>query len=250
MVNNDRVVGGVGAKSAQLAVDFYKKFVVGQISLATSASVAEAIKLTENSFRDVNIAFANELSMICAKLDCDVSEVISLANRHPRVNVLNPGPGVGGHCIAVDPYFLISSARDEALLLTTARRVNDAKSQWVVRQILEKQTSVAAKLQVPNNDICLVCHGLAYKPDIDDMRESPAIRIVSELAMHLDQPIKVTEPNIDKLPTALAGLASLVPLDASFEDRALHIILVAHKQYSEVTWPWDDTLNVCGLEKV
>src|SRR6056297_2156288 len=167
LISNDRVIGGMTRHCSERAVDLYGTFVTGECVIATGPRVAELAKLTENSFRDVNIAFANELSMICDRLDMDVWELIRLANRHPRVNILQPGPGVGGHCIAVDPWFIVADYPDLARLTKTAREVNEAKPSFVVAKVVEK----AKRLKDP----VLVCLGLSYKPDIDDLRESPAL---------------------------------------------------------------------------
>ena len=173
LVENDRIIGGINQNSTKKTVDFYKKFVKGKI-LETNARTAEMAKLTENSFRDVNIAFANELSMICDELNINVWELIGLANRHPRVNILQPGPGVGGHCIAVDPWFIVDAAPEQAKLIHTARQVNDYKPGYVIDKIREK----ADKFKNP----IIACLGLAFKANIDDLRESPSVEIVEYLA--------------------------------------------------------------------
>ncbi|KZX77653.1 UDP-N-acetyl-D-mannosaminuronic acid dehydrogenase, partial [Oleiphilus sp. HI0009] len=164
LVQNDRIVGGINEASTDAAATFYKEFVSGEV-LETSAKTAELSKLTENSFRDVNIAFANELSLICDQEHIDVWELISLANRHPRVNILQPGPGVGGHCIAVDPWFIIHRNPEQAKLIRTAREVNDHKPEWVISKVREK----AERFKRP----VIACLGLAFKADVDDLRESP-----------------------------------------------------------------------------
>src|SRR5690606_20252884 len=169
VVQNDRIVGGLDAKSSELCAAFYRTFVAGQIHI-TSARMAETVKLVENAYRDVNIAFANELSVLADELGLDAWDLISLANRHPRVNILNPGPGVGGHCIAVDPWFLVHAAPQLTPLIRQARETNDAKPGWVVEQIKWR----AERLEGAR----IACLGLAYKPDIDDLRESPAVEVV------------------------------------------------------------------------
>lgn len=182
LVNNDRIVGGLTEKATAMAVDFYKMFVQGQI-ITTSTRTAEMCKLAENSFRDVNIAFANELSMICDKLDIDVWELIRLANRHPRVNILQPGCGVGGHCIPVDPWFIVDSAPQDARLIRTAREVNDHKPEWVVKKVKSIiDTHLKKHTKKLINDVNVVCLGLAYKENVNDFRESPAVKIVEMLA--------------------------------------------------------------------
>lgn len=187
LVQNDRLVGGINGVSTAKAVDFYRSFVRGKV-LATDSRTAELAKLTENAFRDVNIAFANELSMICDQEGVNVWELICLANRHPRVNILKPGPGVGGHCIAVDPWFIVSRAKGVASLIRTAREVNDKKPSWVI----EKARRSADKFKHP----VIGCLGLAFKADIDDLRESPAVEIVRELIRENIGEILVSEPNL------------------------------------------------------
>ncbi|NWC55130.1 UDP-N-acetyl-D-mannosamine dehydrogenase, partial [Pseudomonas tolaasii] len=173
LIENDRIIGGLTSKCFEAARDLYKTFVEGEC-IITNARTAEMCKLTENSFRDVNIAFANELSIICDKLDINVWELIRLANHHPRVNILQPGPGVGGHCIAVDPWFIVSKTPDQARLIRTAREVNDSKPKWVLDQV---QLAIGQFLQEnpskTSRDVTVACLGLAFKPDIDDLRESP-----------------------------------------------------------------------------
>lgn len=182
LVHNDRVVGGMSGKATEMAVSLYALFVKGEI-VTTKVRTAEMCKLAENSFRDVNIAYANELSMICDKLDIDVDELIRLANRHPRVNILQPGCGVGGHCIPVDPWFIVDSAPEEARLITMAREVNDSKPLWVVEKVKAQIAEVLAdnpEKQIEN--VTVACVGLAYKANVDDLRNSPAISIVKAVA--------------------------------------------------------------------
>jgi len=200
LVSNDRICGGLTPAAAAQARDLYATFCSAQIFL-TDARTAELAKLTENAFRDVNIAFANELSLICDKLGVDVWELIRLANRHPRVKILQPGPGVGGHCIAVDPWFIVDAAPAEARLLRTAREVNDSKPHHVVAQVRAAAGPGAV----------VACLGLAFKANIDDLRESPAVEIAAHLA---DAGLKVlaVEPHVATLPKALQGRAELVPL--------------------------------------
>lgn len=181
LVQNDRVIGGMTPKCSDLASRLYKVFVQGECVI-TNARTAEMCKLTENSFRDVNIAFANELSIICDKLGIGVWELIKLANRHPRVNILQPGPGVGGHCIAVDPWFIVSATPDEAKLIRTAREVNDSKPEWVIEKVkLAIASYLMAHGDLSVKDVTIACYGLAFKPDIDDLRESPAMRITPSM---------------------------------------------------------------------
>lgn len=229
LVENDRVIGGMTTKCSKAAVALYKTFVAGDCVL-TNTRTAEMAKLTENSFRDVNIAFANELSIICDELDIDVWELIALANRHPRVNILTPGPGVGGHCIAVDPWFIISKTPDKAKLIKSAREVNDYKPDWVV----EKIEAVIGKhlMENPNKsakDVTLVCYGLAFKPNIDDLRESPALEITKRLAQLHAGKVLAVEPNISKLPS---GMSSVELVDNG-SDGDVHVLLVAHDEFKD-----------------
>ena len=233
LVNNDRIVGGMTARCSALAVQLYKIFVEGEC-IVTNCRTAEMCKLTENSFRDVNIAFANELSIICDKLDVNVWELLRLANHHPRVNILNPGPGVGGHCIAVDPWFIVSQNPDEARLIRTAREVNDSKPAWVIEKV---KAAVAAFLQ--NNpeksakDVTIGCFGLTFKADVDDLRESPALEITKEIASFHSGCVFVVEPNINELPCGLDGLVELVTIERALTDVDIRVVLVGHKLYRD-----------------
>ncbi|OHO54536.1 UDP-N-acetyl-D-mannosaminuronic acid dehydrogenase [Corynebacterium sp. HMSC035E02] len=225
MENNDRVIGGLTPKGTELARDLYATFCTAEL-LMTNATTAEMAKLTENSFRDVNIAFANELSLICDRLGIDVWELIELANHHPRVNILQPGPGVGGHCIAVDPWFIVSAAPEEAKLIKLARDVNDGKPEWVIEQVVTalegKENPVVAAL------------GIAFKNDIDDLRESPSLEIVKRLGV--DNPeldIRVVEPNVDELPAVLSNISNLTKQDTkeAIEAADVVLLLVNHKEF-------------------
>ena len=222
--SNDRIIGGVDVESTSRTVDFYRHFVTGEL-LETDSRTAELSKLTENSFRDVNIAFANELSMICDKLDINVWELIRLANRHPRVNILQPGPGVGGHCIAVDPWFIVDSAPDEARLISTARQVNDNKPHYVMAKVY------VAVRKVKNPQIA--CLGLAFKPDIDDLRESPSLQITQELAEKNIAHILAVEPNVAELPQKLQNLPNIEFCDyqQAIEKANIVLLLVDHKEF-------------------
>ncbi len=225
LVTNDRIVGGLTPEAARRAQDLYATFCQGQI-MTTDAVTAEMAKLVENSYRDVNIAFANELSVISGKLGIDVWELIELANHHPRVNILQPGPGVGGHCIAVDPWFIVAAAPDEARLIRTAREVNDAKPGLVVDRVVEK----AQRLREPR----IAALGLAFKPDIDDLRESPARAIVARLADALPEArIAAVEPHITELPGELAARdnVTLEPLDEAVAGADIVVLLVDHTQF-------------------
>ncbi|TMO67077.1 UDP-N-acetyl-D-mannosamine dehydrogenase [Pseudoalteromonas aurantia] len=226
LVENDRVIGGMSSTCSQKAKALYKTFVVGDC-LVTNARTAEMAKLTENSFRDVNIAFANELSMICDELSIDVWELIKLANRHPRVNILNPGPGVGGHCIAVDPWFIVSSAPEKAKLIRQAREVNDSKPRYVLEQIVE----AADQFKKP----VIACLGIAFKADIDDLRESPALDITQLLCAYPDYRILVVEPNIEQLPDSLRkDNVELCSIEVALEEANTLAVLVDHAEFKEI----------------
>lgn len=246
LVENDRVIGGMTAKCSARAVELYKTFVQGECVI-TNARTAEMAKLTENSCRDVQIAFANELSIICDKLDIDVWELISLANRHPRINILQPGPGVGGHCIAVDPWFIVSKTPEEAKLIHTARKVNDAKPEWVINKV---KIAIADFLQAnPDKtakDVTVACYGLAFKPDIDDLRESPALNITKKIAeMHAGKVI-VVEPNIKELPVMNTSL-ELVSFEAAKEIADVHLLLVDHKQFKSSSFQVSYLIDTKGI---
>ncbi len=235
LVQNDRVIGGMTPKCSAAAAALYKAFVEGECVI-TNARTAEMAKLTENSFRDVNIAFANELSIICDKLDINVWELVSLANRHPRVNILQPGPGVGGHCIAVDPWFIVSQTPEEARLVRVAREVNDEKPNWVINKV---KLAVAEYLQAnPDKsakNVIIACFGLAFKPDIDDLRESPALNIAQAIIeMHPGRVLAI-EPNIDLLPAKLEG-AELVTAEVALKEADIQLLLVDHKEFKNMDW--------------
>ncbi|MBN3839072.1 UDP-N-acetyl-D-mannosamine dehydrogenase [Burkholderia sp. Ac-20349] len=222
LVENDRVIGGMTRKCGMRAQELYAVFVRGECIL-TDARTAEMCKLTENAFRDVNIAFANELSVICDALDINVWELIRLANRHPRVDVLQPGPGVGGHCIAVDPWFIVDSAPEHARLIRTARNVNDDKPRFVYERIRR----AASRFREP----VIACLGLAFKADIDDLRESPAIAIVEALAEHAGATLLVVEPNIRALPASLEAKVRLCDLNTALAEADVIVILVDHAPF-------------------
>lgn len=233
LVSNDRVIGGMTQKASQMAVGLYKTFVEGECIL-TNARTAEMCKLTENSFRDVNIAFANELSMICDKLDINVWELIPLANRHPRVNILQPGAGVGGHCIAVDPWFIVDTTPNEARIVRMAREVNDYKPEWVLDKVKAGIADALAKKPGSTMaDIKVACLGLAFKPDIDDLRESPAVAITQQVAK-LGCQVLVVEPNIEALPQKLAqAKLSLTSLEDALKTADVVCVLVKHRPFIE-----------------
>ena len=226
LVANDRVIGGMTPHCAELAKQLYQTFVRGEC-ITTDARTAELCKLTENAYRDVNIAFANELSIISDHLQVNVWELIRLANRHPRVNILNPGPGVGGHCIAVDPWFIVSSAPQQSRLISMARQVNDSKPGYVIEQV--RQAADQFKQPV------IACLGLAFKADIDDLRESPALDIVESLAQQGVGKILVVEPNINELPVKLADLdVELVDLTEALSQSNLLVALVDHREFKQI----------------
>lgn len=237
LVENDRIVGGLTPSASERACEVYAIFCKGEL-LRTDAVTAEMAKLVENSFRDVNIAFANELSLISDRLGIDVWELIELANHHPRVNILQPGPGVGGHCIAVDPWFIVDAVPDLARVIRTAREVNDAKPQWVIGKVLEAVEGIESPV--------VACLGLAFKPDIDDLRESPARKIVAELADLLPHGrVLAVEPHIENLPAELANRRNveLVDVEAALAQADLTALLVDHSVFGEVrpSTPFVDT---------
>jgi len=238
LVENDRIVGGTTPEATEATVAFYNTFVEGEV-LSTDAKTAEMAKLTENSFRDTNIAFANELSILCDKFNIDVWELIALANRHPRVNVLQPGAGVGGHCIAVDPWFIVYAGGDDAKMIRTAREVNTYKTEWTIEKIknealtFEKEHGRKAKV---------ACMGLAFKPDIDDLRESPALYITRRLiADGLD--ILAVEPNVDDF-----NEFKLFDYQEALSEADIVTFLVAHKEFKNLNIKTN--LDFCGVLNV
>jgi len=234
LVQNDRVIGGMTPKCSDAAARLYKTFVQGECVI-TNARTAEMCKLTENSFRDVNIAFANELSIICDKLSINVWELIKLANRHPRVSILQPGPGVGGHCIAVDPWFIVSAAPDEARLIRTAREVNDSKPEWVIEKVkLAVADYLMAHPDKTAKDVTIACYGLAFKPDIDDLRESPALDIAKKLSELPSSKVLAVEPNIEQLPEKAATL-ELSTFENAMTKAQIHVLLVDHKEFKKMS---------------
>jgi UDP-N-acetyl-D-mannosaminuronic acid dehydrogenase len=224
LVENDRIIGGISPRCSERARSLYRIFVQGD-SLITNARTAEMVKLCENAFRDVNIAFANELSIVGDRLGVDANEVIRLANHHPRVNILQPGPGVGGHCIAVDPWFLVHTAPQEARLIRTAREVNDSKPAYVIGRI----KALADRFKNP----VIACLGLAFKANIDDLRNSPAMTIVEHLAREGIGEVLAVEPHVDALPRELAGVA-LVDVDEAIQRADIVVLLVDHDAFREI----------------
>jgi len=230
LVENDRIIGGVTVRCAEQARDFYKIFVEADC-LITDCRTAELSKLVENSFRDVNIAFANELSLICDKLNINVWEMIKLANRHPRVNILQPGPGVGGHCIAVDPWFIVDSAPNEAKLIKTARLVNDGKPDFVLGKVSEAVLSIGKERE----ELIIACLGLAFKPDIDDLRESPALAIAQQVGVMGFAQLILVEPNISEIPQGFdREVTKFLDLEAAMLEADLVLLLVDHTPFKEM----------------
>ncbi len=241
LVENDRVVGGITEIAAKKVKEFYKTFVKGDV-LTTNSRTAEMSKLTENSFRDVNIAFANELSIICDKFQIDVWELIKMANRHPRVNILRPGSGVGGHCIAVDPWFIVAKAKKDAKIIKQARLTNDYKPNWVI----EKINMEYKKFQKKNNGKkpLISCMGIAFKPDIDDMRESPSLEIAKNL-QKLYENILVVEPNIEK-----SSDFELINYKKAIEKADIIVFLVQHKEFKNLYISKEKVIiDICGIDK-
>ncbi len=227
IVNNDRVIGGISPNCAMRAKQLYKSVIKGEC-LLTTAATAEFVKLSENAYRDVNIAFANELSIVADKIDINIWQAIELANHHPRVNILQPGPGVGGHCIAVDPWFIVDSAPNNTPLIQSARKVNDGKPEFIIEKTLVAASQKGART--------VACLGLAYKADIDDFRESPAVYITANLRERLDGEVLVVEPNLKKLPDTLSNTngITLCSLEESLKKSEVIVLLVDHQEFREL----------------
>ncbi len=242
LVNNDRVIGGIDEDSTSHAIEFYSKFVTGQLH-RTNARTAELCKLTENSSRDVQIAFANELSMICERAGINVWDLINLANKHPRVNILQPGCGVGGHCIAVDPYFITAAFPKEAKIIAQAREINNFKAQWCA----EKVKNAMLEFELKNHHKPVVAMmGLAFKPNIDDLRESPAKRITTEVMQSRNNAkLLVVEPNIQE-----HNVFKLTPYREAYERADIVVFLTAHNEFKQLKWREDKViLDFCGIFK-
>ncbi|MDI9223090.1 UDP-N-acetyl-D-mannosamine dehydrogenase [Pantoea sp. EA-12] len=242
LLENDRVIGGMTPACSARASELYRIFLHGEC-VETNARTAEMCKLTENSFRDVNIAFANELSLICAEQAINVWELIALANRHPRVNILQPGPGVGGHCIAVDPWFIVAQNPDLARLIRTAREVNDAKPTWVLDQVKQQLAECLTASGKRASEVTIACFGLAFKPNIDDLRESPAMTVAYLIAEWHSGPTLVVEPHIEEIPARLAQEATLVSTENALQQADILVMLVDHAQFraidaSRIAQPW------------
>lgn len=233
LIKNDRVIGGMTPVCSARASELYNIFLEGEC-VVTNSRTAEMCKLTENSFRDVNIAFANELSLICADQGINVWELIRLANRHPRVNILQPGPGVGGHCIAVDPWFIVAQNPQQARLIRTAREVNDSKPHWVLSQVKATVADCLTATDKRASDIKIACFGLAFKPNIDDLRESPAVEIAHSIADWHSGETLVVEPNIHQLPPRLAANSVLTSLEDALAQADVLLMLVDHKEFKAI----------------
>ncbi len=227
LINNDRIIGGTTHEATQKTADLYKRFVRGEL-LLTNASTAEMCKLMENTYRDVNIALANELANIAQDLDIDINQAIKLANHHPRVNIHSPSIGVGGHCIPVDPWFIVDNAQEKAVLIKTAREINDARPNLFANKILDYARAY------PHKQLALL--GLSYKADVDDLRESPAIEIVAEVAKNMSSELLIVEPHISKLPKELElANIKLVDLFTAIKKSDKLIILVPHSKFKSVS---------------
>ena len=242
LVNNDRVIGGINEESTTHAIDFYSHFVKGQLH-RTNARTAELCKLTENSSRDVQIAFANELSLICEQANINVWDLIELANKHPRVNILQPGCGVGGHCIAVDPYFITAAYPQQAKIIAAAREINNYKAQWCAERV--KNAMLEFELKNSRKPVVAMM-GLAFKPNIDDMRESPSKRITTEVLQSKNNAdILVVEPNIKE-----HNVFKLTPYIEAYERADIVVFLTAHNEFKELKWSDDKIiLDFCGIFK-
>ena len=251
LVENDRIIGGMTMAANDMAKALYNIFVRGKLIVA-DVRTAEMCKLVENSFRDVNIAFANELSMICDTCGIDVRELIHLANRHPRVNILQPGPGVGGHCLAVDPWFIVHQAPDEAKLIRTAREVNDGKVDWVLDKV-EQAVARAVDRGTPSENVRIACLGLTYKPNIDDLRQSPACSIVESLAKKYRGCVAVVEPHIAEMPHTLADQNVVsMELKEALAWATVVVGLVAHGQFDSIDFEGFDEAHIvdaAGIRK-
>ncbi|QIW09650.1 UDP-N-acetyl-D-mannosamine dehydrogenase [Francisella sp. LA112445] len=239
LVENDRIVGGLTKQATKVASKFYREFIEGDV-LETDARTAEMAKLTENSFRDTNIAFANELSMLCDKFDIDVWELINLANKHPRVSILSPGPGVGGHCIAVDPWFIVHAGKDTAKLIRTSREVNNYKTKWVIEKI--KSATLSFEIAKGRKPV-VACMGLSFKPDIDDLRESPALYIVRELIKD-GLNILAVEPNLQT-----SREIELVDYKLAIKKADIIVFLVGHREFNEIDIYDRQIIDFCGIKR-
>jgi UDP-N-acetyl-D-mannosaminuronic acid dehydrogenase len=239
LVENDRIVGGITPEAAKKVQKFYKTFVHGEV-LITNSRTAEMSKLTENSCRDVNIAFANELSILCDKFDIDVWELIHLANRHPRINILKPGSGVGGHCIAIDPWFIVAKGGEDARIIRTAREINNRKPQWVIEKI---EAAIEVFKKKHQKEPVIACMGIAFKPDIDDLRESPALSIAQQM-INRGMNVLIVEPNVTNHPSF-----KITPTEEAVTQSDIVVFLVAHRQFKELRIPEDkEVIDICGVK--
>jgi len=239
LVENDRIVGGTTKEATEKTVEFYKTFVSGAV-LSTDARTAEMAKLTENSFRDTNIAFANELSILCDKFEIDVWELIELTNRHPRVNVLQPGAGVGGHCIAVDPWFIVHAGGDDAKIIRAAREINTYKTEWSIEKI---KNAALAYEKSDKKKAKIACMGLAFKPDIDDLREAPALYIAQTLkAQGLE--VLAVEPNISSHKDF-----EIIDYETAINEADIIVFLVGHKEFKGIKIFGKEVIDFCGVNK-
>ena len=237
LVENDRIVGGITKEATKATAEFYKTFVSGEV-LQTDAKTAEMAKLTENSYRDLNIAFANELSILSDKFDINVWELIKLANRHPRVNILQPGVGVGGHCIAVDPWFIVHAGGEDAKIIRTAREVNNYKTEWAIEKI--KNTA----LQFENREgrkAKIACMGLAFKPNIDDLRESPSVYVTRRLLSDGLEVLPV-EPNLKS-----SNEFNLIHTEDAINKADIIVFLVAHDEFKDISILDKEVYDFCGI---
>ncbi len=237
LVNNDRVIGGINEKSSKFAYDFYKTFCRGNLKIS-NARTAEMVKLSENAFRDVNLAFANEISMICDKNKIDPNELINIANSHPRVNILKPGCGVGGHCIAVDPWFIVYENENESQLIHTSRKVNNRKTEWVIEKIIDEVNNIKIE---SNNLPKLCCLGLTFKANVDDCRQSPALKIAQKLlSKNLD--VTCCDPNLKEIDSIV-----LSSLQNCLKKCDFFICLVEHDEFKKINFGNKKVIDFCGL---
>lgn len=244
LISNDRIIGGLGLECAKRAKAFYKKFVEGDC-IETTSRMAEMVKLTENSCRDSQIAFANELSILADKMDIDIWELIYLANKHPRINILNPGPGVGGHCIAVDPWFLISEYPESTRFMYQARQINKYKEEWVVKKIQEKvKELISIKDCLTEENITIALYGLTYKPNVNDIRESPALNIAEKIASLHKGKVLGIDPNLQALRTNTK--LQFLSIEAAKQKADIEVILVNHKQFNNIELNKNSLIDTTG----
>lgn len=244
LVSNSRIIGGMTALCCEAAEKLYRLFVSGEL-YRTSSETAEMVKLTENASRDVEIAFANELSIVCDYLNLDVWEVIELSNMHPRVNILQPGPGVGGHCIAIDPWFIVSSAPEQTTLLQTARKINDQKPLWVVEKIKCAITEFLSTNPTKNiKDVKIAFYGATFKPDVDDLRESPAIAVIDEVKGFHAENLMIVEPNVEH---AEISEIRIVDMEFAYANADISVLLVNHKEFTARERPSSLIVDTKGI---